>query len=274
MADVAVIDVGNTNIKIGWIASDQSLHRERIAYHSFDGIPDELIKRIGQEVEGPTGEKPKVVWAASVVPDAIALVDDLMRKWQWPSPTWLTGDHNLLDLGEMITDVPAPRTIGIDRQLAVWRAARLFPGRSVAVFDVGTCLTMAIGEQTERGLAFIGGGIAPGPALMAKAMHDHTALLPAIDFRPPFEEVGHRQPINTEQSMAVGVVEASGGFIQRMIRRALIYLRVSIDRVGLVITGGDADLFVKQLPELPLRHEEQLVLDGLVDLANKHATCQ
>ena len=70
-----------------------------------------------------------------------------------------------------------PETVGSDRLAqasAAWSRTR---GPCVAV-SMGTAITVDV--VNARG-EFVGGLIAPGLRLMARALHDHTALLPEVE---------------------------------------------------------------------------------------------
>src|SRR5215831_1417734 len=69
------------------------------------------------------------------------------------------------------------RTVGADR-LAQASAAWTRAGGPCIVVSMGTAITIDV--VTRRG-DFVGGLIAPGLRLMARALHEHTALLPEVE---------------------------------------------------------------------------------------------
>ena len=131
------------------------------------------------------------------------------------------------------------QTVGGDR-LAQASAAWHRVGGPCVVVSMGTAITIDV--VNARG-EFVGGLIAPGLRLMARALHEHTALLPEV------EPVRRRSPVGraTREAIQSGISTAAEG----LIRGALAGSR------GRVFgTGGDAplfrDLFDVLVPDLAL----------------------
>lgn len=131
------------------------------------------------------------------------------------------------------------RTVGGDRLAQASAAWDRTQGPCVVV-SMGTAITIDVVDA--RG-AFTGGLIAPGLRLMARALHEHTALLPEVD------PVRRRSPVgrHTREAIQSGLSYAAEG----LIRAALAGSR------GRVFgTGGDAplfrDLFDVLVPDLAL----------------------
>lgn len=131
------------------------------------------------------------------------------------------------------------KTVGADRLAqasAAWSRAK---GPCVVV-SMGTAITVDV--VSARG-EFSGGLIAPGLRLMARALHEHTALLPEI------EPVRRRSPVgrDTREAIEAGISLAAEGLIRTALRR---------HRGRVFGTGGDAelfrDLFDELVPELGL----------------------
>lgn len=132
-----------------------------------------------------------------------------------------------------------PETVGADR-LAQASAAWARTGKACVVVSMGTAITI---DVINRRGDFVGGLIAPGLRLMARSLHEHTALLPEI------EPVRMRSPLgrHTEDAIRAGVSFAAEGLIRGAVSRAQ----------GRVFgTGGDAplyrDLFDLLVPDLAL----------------------
>jgi pantothenate kinase type III len=132
-----------------------------------------------------------------------------------------------------------PETVGADRLAqasAAWSRAK---GPCVVV-SMGTAITIdAVNARGE----FIGGLIAPGLRLMARSLHEHTALLPEVEPRRMRSPLGR----HTRDAIRAGVSFAAEG----LIRAAL-----SQHRGRVFGTGGDAplykDLFDVLVPDLAL----------------------
>src|SRR5205085_7856667 len=78
----------------------------------------------------------------------------------------------------LATALPQPEKAGIDRLFnAVAVNSRRRPNAAAVVVDAGSAVTVDLVD--EHGV-FRGGAILPGLRLMAQALHDYTALLPAV----------------------------------------------------------------------------------------------
>lgn len=158
-----------------------------------------------------------------------------------------------------------PHTVGLDRLFAA-RGAFAILARPLVVADAGTALTVDAVERAEGGGArFLGGAIAPGPALLAAALARGAARLPDVDARAlagsPALGRTTRQAIAA--GVAVGFVGAARELVERVAREA------GLADAPLVLTGGargfltDPALFGPR----PVRVEPELVHLGLLAAA-------
>ena len=151
----------------------------------------------------------------------------------------------------------APAQLGSDRWAALIaaHAAAVDAPRAQLVVMSGTALTI---DALSADGVFLGGVIVPGVTLMHRALHSATAQLPLAD--------GAYQtfPTNTTNAIASGAVDACCGAIQRM------YLHLAA-RVGAaphcIGSGGAIHQLAPHLP-FPVAINENLVLDGLLNIAN------
>ena len=105
---------------------------------------------------------------------------------------------------------------GLDRVMGVVGALHLRPEASgVILLDVGTCLTATLGLRSE---GVVGGAIAPGVDLMARALAEGTQTLPAIDPLASVEPPGALGR-STEDSIRAGVHAALVGAARELVRR-------------------------------------------------------
>ena len=120
-----------------------------------------------------------------------------------------------------------PETVGADR-LAQASAAWERTKAACVVVSMGTAITI---DVVDRRGNFLGGLIAPGLRLMARALHEHTALLPEVEPRRMTSPLGR----HTADAIRAGI---------------------SFAAEGLIGTGGDAplyrDLFDVLAPDLAL----------------------
>ncbi len=110
---------------------------------------------------------------------------------------------------------------------------------------------------------FVGGSIAPGVLVMAKALHEHTSLLPFVKLRGPETLLGR----NTDEAILSGIVNGTAAMVEGMIAR--MSAEIGRDAVPTVIvTGGFAKMVGSSLRAAYV-HEENLILDGLRMLADR-----
>jgi len=107
-------------------------------------------------------------------------------------------------------------------------------GGACVIVSMGTAITIdVVGARGE----FKGGLIAPGLRLMSRALHDHTALLPAVEPARRRSALGR----HTRGAIEAGISFAAEG---------LIRAAVAQHRGRVFGTGGDAPLFRDLFDEL------------------------
>lgn len=149
-----------------------------------------------------------------------------------------------------------PSQLGSDRWAAAIAARHLHPGATSLVVSVGTAMTVDV--LTSEG-EFQGGIVIPGPESMRDAL-----LLKTAGIR------GHRGefqwlPTDTADAVHSGIMQALAGAVERMHRHAMQTLGV---QPLCILSGGGAPL-LQPLLAMPLRLEENLVLEGLVRIARQ-----
>lgn len=150
----------------------------------------------------------------------------------------------------------SPETLGKDRIAAVAGAQAQFPNHNILVIDAGTCITY---DFLTRDSAYLGGAISPGVQLRLRAMNSYTSKLPLLHWE------GSNKPKNigstTITSMLSGVVN---GLILEMTGFIDAY-ETQYKSLKIVITGGDANFFVKELKN-GIFADPNLVLKGLNEI--------
>lgn len=134
-----------------------------------------------------------------------------------------------------------PEDCGLDRVLGVVGVLHKRPdAHAVLVLDSGTCLTATLGV---RGEGVLGGAIAPGVDLMARALAEGTASLPRVTPGEPARWVGR----STGSSIRTGVWLAFVGGAREIVRRFREETGLALEVVA-VGSGGGA--LAKALPEV------------------------
>ncbi len=152
-------------------------------------------------------------------------------------------------------DLETPDTTGRDRLYAA-RAAVEMTGHPCVVVDAGTALTV----DAVRPGVFLGGAIAPGPGLLARALSDGGARLCEIEPEPGAEALGRSTRAALRSGVAVGFEGAALHLVERVAAEAGLAPDAPV-----VLTGG-ARGFLTQVLEAaarPLRVDPLLVLRGL-----------
>lgn len=217
------IDVGNTNIHMGFFEGDKlrSLQTVRGAcIQTFQVHLPDIFKKGG------------VVVVSSVNPEIERLLHEWFQKYAFSKILYIGKDipvplHVLTDY---------PEKVGIDRLLnaiAVFQHTR----RATIIIDAGTAITIDVVDENG---AFLGGVIAPGIDLSSKALHSFTALLPEISVNRPRSVLGRC----TEEAIKSGVYWGTIGMVEHIILK--LFTELGYQPI-VIATGGNAALLAEEI---------------------------
>jgi type III pantothenate kinase len=239
---VLAIQVGNTRVKLATFRGEDP---EEVVFIAKDDMAaaieaaTRLYESIGAEADS------SVVVASVNKPVSEALVSAL--RDQLSCDIYLVPEDMPAPIGTCLDAGARP---GIDRLLNA-AAAYAKLKQACIVIDAGTCVTV---DFVDGEGVFHGGAIAPGVRMQLKALHEHTAALPAVDFSVP---EGIAWGSNTRDAMLRGVYHGIRGMAWRLIEK---YAEQYGGFPLVVATGGDAgalfsdDELVNQIvPDLVLR---------------------
>lgn len=149
-----------------------------------------------------------------------------------------TSFHKLSHLTKVnfTTPVGKPESIGADRLALVAAAVHYFPKKNNLVVALGSCITYNFINQAHE---FMGGGISPGMEMRFKSMNQHTTLLPLVQKDWNFPVIGYDTKTNLQSGVIAGITYEIGGFID--------FYAQKYDNFNVVLTGGDAGYFARQL---------------------------
>jgi type III pantothenate kinase len=151
-------------------------------------------------------------------------------------------------------ELTAPETAGADRALAVSAGISLSPqGRPGLIVSCGTAITVE--RISERGI-WQGGAIAPGLGVVARALHNETAMLPCVAPQAAPPHWGS----STQPAVEAGVFWGTVGAVRELLARQ------ATDLGGdpwVIWSGGDSALLASALAGSEARIEPDLVLIGL-----------
>ena len=245
------VDIGNSNIVIGGVESDEILFEARLRTDPTKTSDEYCIdlKMILEVYEAnPKAVEGSII--ASVVPQVLNSIKTALKK--------LTGKDALvvgpgLKTGLNIK-IENPAQTGADLVVGCVAALRQHKPPMI-VIDMGTATTMIALDQTG---AFIGGCIAPGVKISMDALTGRTALLPGLQLDQPRKAIGR----NTIDCMRSGIMMGSACMLDGMIQRMEEELG---SKATVVITGGIAK-FVIPMCRTPMIYDKDLLLKGLVTL--------
>jgi type III pantothenate kinase len=121
-----------------------------------------------------------------------------------------------------------PSKVGRDRLFAA-RAAIEVAGGSAIVVDVGTAMTI---DAVRGDRTFLGGAIAPGPALLARALNTGAARLPHVEPSPGGNALG----LDTEEALRAGIAVGLRGAAHEIAAR--VAQEAGFQGAPVVLTGG------------------------------------
>jgi len=242
------IDIGNTNLTIGFFIQSQLKWHWRLAT-DHKKMPDEYgLQLMGllnharidpRELDG--------VAISSVVPNLTAKVLEACEQYLGTSPLVVesgikTGIRILYE---------DPKTVGADRICDAVAVKRLYGGPA-CVIDFGTATTFnAINEHGD----YLGGAITAGINLSAEALFTHAAKLPKIDLKRPDHLIGK----NTTEAMRSGLLFGYVSMVEGMVKRFKNELG---EGTVVIATGGLAELIARETDVID-HTSPWLTLEGL-----------
>lgn len=152
-----------------------------------------------------------------------------------------------------------PETLGRDRIASVIGGQRLFPGKSLCVITLGTCITYNVSDEKGR---FLGGNISPGLDMRLKAMHEFTANLPLVDRGFGKGLIGTSTEDALQKGAGIGTLLEIESFIERVCEK--------YSEINIILTGGDANYFAEKIKSKIFVNPD-LVLIGLNEIIKINA---
>lgn len=166
--------------------------------------------------------------------------------------------------GGVLNAYQSPKSLGIDRWAALVAAYHTHQTHCIVV-NAGTAITVDALTVTSTGATFLGGTISPGLRLMQIALRQNTAQL-----NPKNGDV-QVFPVNTDDAIYNGCLNAALGAIQTQWQHLEGLVKMP---PKLLLSGGDAAVLAKNLPEYLVKHHnivDNLVLVGLMRLGREKA---
>ncbi|MCA9059886.1 MAG: type III pantothenate kinase, partial [Planctomycetaceae bacterium] len=281
-------------IKLGVFRSappQPPLHAVALERNDVADAVDDVLNAVQmlQEISSASGAGISRAIVAGSVPE---LQNHLASRWK-AALCPLFQIQSACDVGIPL-DVDSPERVGVDRALNALAAAAM-TGTAPAILCVsGTAITVDLVTSDQ---VFRGGCILPGMRLSAKALHEHTALLPLLSF-PEDDETRTVTAVqdsalreacqpawltglpdvpgrNTEAAMTAGLVLGQLGAVRELTVRLADAAR---DRYHeqqmprLLFSGGSGRLLAAHLANA--EYVEDLTLQGLALWGYQHRDSQ
>ncbi len=272
MDTILLLDVGNTNVKIGLARPGSGLvstYALPTAPAGNCGTSDDWGLKLLDicRVEGvDPGEVMDIVASSVVPPMNPVLTRAAARFFGQPGQSirFVPGD---IALG-IENRYARPQEVGADRLVTAFAARAACHAHTLVVVDFGTATTF----DCVQGNAYLGGLICPGVLSSARALATGTAKLPHITLelaRPegPTGPTGGLHPClhigrSTSESLNQGLLFGFAAMVEGLAVRLAATLGVGPGDLHLIATGGFAGAIAALCPAID-EVRENLLLDGL-----------
>lgn len=245
-----------TQIRAGWSAMANG------ATDTSHFAPNTTPLAIGQggQDDGFICPEPAGVWLTNVAGDAAeqAVRMTLQTLWGMASADWLQVLRASDARAGVRNSYDVPEQLGSDRWASLIGAHAAWPGEHLLIVTLGTATTV---EALRADGQYLGGLIAPGPALMLRSLAQGTAQLPTLDAAMP--SGGQDFARNTTDAILRGCLAAQAGLVER--NHAQLQARLGAP-VRCVLSGGARQALAQTLT-LPFTEHDQLVPAGLYEVA-------
>ena len=243
--NLLAISVGNTRTRIGTFTHGSLDEDVALDNARYTNITD----KIREAYETILKQEDPVVLLAAVNPALAERLENFITTELSPE-RFLRVERDIeVPIGRQL-DPEA--MVGEDRLLNAAGAFDVLQQACVVV-DAGTAITV---DFVDGAGTFHGGAIAPGAAMMLKALHEYTAQLPETTVAKPIEAVGH----NTIEAMRSGMYHGLRGLVKELTEQ---FAETAGTYPMIVATGGDAQMLFEG-DELIDRIAPHLTLFGMV----------
>jgi len=174
------------------------------------------------------GPAPVALGCSVASESTVAAIGAAVRRCLGVEPQWVAAQQRFEFRGVFLeSGYEEPLQLGADRWHAMIGARQGRPDCALVVVCAGTATTVDWIDAAGR---FLGGVIAPGPALMAGSLAGGTARLPLAGGRVV------EAPGNTEDAIATGLADCTAGLVERRV----FGLAQRGGPIRVLLTGGHA----------------------------------
>ena len=245
---IIAVDIGNTNIVLGFLENDKMVHECRLSTAVNDSADEyaikfksifEIFKINVDNIEGSV--------LSSVVPPLNRTISKALMLITGKMPV-VVGPGVKTGLNIKINN---PAELGADMVVGAVASIAKYPCPQI-IFDLGTATTASV---IDKNGCFLGGTILCGVKTSLSALSSSTAQLPQIEIVAPENAIG----TNTIDSMRSGIVFGTAAMIDGLIKRFVSELG---EKATVIVTGGLGSV-IAQYCENEVIVDRQLLIDGL-----------
>lgn len=244
---ITAIDIGNTNIHVGFYARERL--SKKLVYPTRKGVREPSF------IETVRVNVPAAVAITSVVPRMTKRFASFFRK-HFGMTIFRVSTRKETHLS---FDYYKPQTLGADR-IANVVGGRARYRRDLIIIDFGTAITFDI---VLRDGHYLGGMICPGTQTMVKSLSQHTALLKRVLITKPSRLVGR----STEECIQSGIFTGTVAMVQGLIEKIKKAYRT---RFYCIATGGAGELMSKHIAGIN-KYDPHLCLFGTLTIYRYNA---
>ncbi len=229
---ILLLDVGNTNIKIGLANETKTLFTWRIATDTnktadeFGMVLFDLLKQSGYTFSDIKG-----IIMSSVAPSINYTLEHMCTYYMHIKPIMVSQKIDLAGISIDYQD----NQLGSDRIVNAVAAYKLYGGPVITV-DFGSATTFGVVDKKG---CFRGGLIAPGIKSSAESLTHTAAKLPRIELAKPSDIITR----NTIENMQAGVIYGFTGLVEYIIQG--IRKLPDFSDAKVVATGGMSQLITQ-----------------------------
>ncbi len=245
---ILAIDVGNTNIVLGFLDGETLVNECRLSTAIDDSAEEYAIKFNSifnicnisvDDIEGAV--------LSSVVPPLNRTISKAVKLLTQKNPI-VVGPGVKTGLNIKTNN---PAELGADMVVGAVAATAKYPCPQI-IFDLGTATTASVIDKDGK---FIGGAIMCGVKTALSALSNATAQLPQIEIIAPSSAIG----TNTVDCMRCGTVFGAAAMIDGLVKRFEHELG---ETATVIITGGLGGIVAKYC-ETDAIVDKNLLIDGL-----------
>jgi type III pantothenate kinase len=245
------IDIGNTTTSFG-VFSQKGSPKNPLPLKVDRVFTERLNQKsvMWRELSRIKGSQTlfKGVIVSSVVPSLNKPLEMMITK-KFRLPTTFVTPHTPTQIKVRIKK---PHELGADRLVNARGAWEYVKGACIVV-DFGTATTFdCINNRRE----YLGGVIAPGPGLSARALYEHTAKLPHGHLEKPAHVLGR----STQECLTAGLYHGYRGLVKEILKGLLKQMK---GRPQILLTGGQNAQWIHRGLPFPIHYLPHLTLQGL-----------